>query len=871
MRSVEERLYGEITMDWPSSADYSEAVQNLKHSMGDKELRIGEAATDALGLPMLWAGGFANVYKIHNSKTGNTWALKCFTRKISGQADRYRQISEHLQKARLPFMVDFTYLNDGIRIRGEWFPALKMRWVEGGIRLNEFVEEYLNRPRTLRDLLEMWPKMASRLRGAKIAHADLQHGNVLLVPRSDRRLALRLIDYDGMHVPSLAGTPSAELGHPAFQHPERGRRGTYSAEVDRFSNLAIYSAIHSLTVGGRKLWERFNNDDNLLFRQEDFRDPGNSDVFHAIWGLPDPDTRALIGRLALACKSPLDRTPLLDDVTNSHVPPLTEPEMDAVESILGANTKVVSAAASETTAPLVTPEGPDSLPVPRRSLWLVPLYALDGLLRMIAGQENEILHNFLRLMTSIGVAALFFFIGKNLPLGIEILVRSKQFAAFVSALPMIGAIALMAGAAFLLYFFGAKYLFFGSKYLQEWIRNATRRVLAEKEIAKKLGMPFAEILAGEFMMGSPEDDFAKQLDEIPQHLVRIAEPFYLGIYQVTQKQYEAVMGRNPSHFRGPNQPVERVSWEEATAFCVKLSELSTRYDYRLPSEAEWEYSCRAGTTARFCCGDRLTQETAWFETNSRAGPNAVGKKQPNAWGVYDMHGNVWEWCCDWYTADHYESSTTDSPVGPAEGSMRVARGGSWMCPVGDCRSASRCGYPPTTTHVDLGFRVVRVPRTAKQPGIPGTDTGLEAEGSLAAATGDVSSDGETEHLALDADAPGVSATPASESIAEPLLLPESSQITDLDAVPTVLFDGRDIEDPGKVKSRKSEMLHTGNPFGMAADSLMQRQRTAVLFRSAFWLLRMALRLVAGVVRIVVLLAIAMAILLTVLSLVLWLS
>ena len=168
-------------MDWPTSADYGEAVQNLKYSMSEAELRAGEAAADAFGLPMLWAGGFADVYKIHNPKTKNTWALKCFTRKVTGQEDRYRHISDHLKKARLPFMVDFTFLNEGICIRGQWFPALKMRWVEGGIRLNEFVQDYLDRPRMLKQLLALWPKMASRLRRKKITHADLQHGNVLLV------------------------------------------------------------------------------------------------------------------------------------------------------------------------------------------------------------------------------------------------------------------------------------------------------------------------------------------------------------------------------------------------------------------------------------------------------------------------------------------------------------------------------------------------------------------------------------------------------------------------------------------------------------------------------------------------------------------
>ena len=442
------------TMDWPTSADYGEAVQNLKYSMNDAELRAGEAATDTFGLPMLWAGGFADVYKIHNPKTENTWALKCFTRKVTGQEDRYRHISDHLKKARLPFMVDFTFLHEGIRIRGQWFPALKMRWVEGGIRLNEFVEDYLDHPQMLKQLLVLWPKVASRLRQKEIAHADLQHGNVLLVPRSDKRLALRLIDYDGMHVPALAGTPSAELGHPAFQHPQRSREGIYSAEIDRFSHLAIYTAVQSLTVGGKELWERFNNGDNLLFREDDFQDPANSEVFHVLWEVPDADCRSLVGRLALACDAPLDKTPLLEDVTNGHVRPLAAAEQKAVQRILGTNAAVIPAAASQPAEqPPATPEpiadrrveqtsgtaaesqapldlargeaiGPPLQPAPaeeitapavqpRRLAWPSPLSllrALDWPLKKIAGEENEILHYFLRFLALAGFGLLAFLV-----------------------------------------------------------------------------------------------------------------------------------------------------------------------------------------------------------------------------------------------------------------------------------------------------------------------------------------------------------------------------------------------------------------------------------------------------------------------------
>ncbi len=321
-------------MTWPTATDYHEAVQNLGVSVGDEELRAGQLATNSLGLPMLWSGNFADVYKIYCPATNNTWALKCFTREVSGLRERYREIAAHLDRAQLPFTVDFQYLEQGIRAGSRWFPALKMRWVEG-LTLDRFVEEHVNRPRMLKQLLGLWVKMADRLRDAEVAHTDLQHGNVLLVPMSGGRLALQLIDYDGMHVPALAGTRSGELGHPAFQHPQRLQKGIYNAEVDRFSHLAIFCAIRCLTVGRKKLWEQFNNEDNLLFRESDFRDPGTSEAFHTLWRLPNAKCRALVGHLALACRKPLEEVPLLTELTsNGNIFALSRQEESEVDSLL---------------------------------------------------------------------------------------------------------------------------------------------------------------------------------------------------------------------------------------------------------------------------------------------------------------------------------------------------------------------------------------------------------------------------------------------------------------------------------------------------------------------------------------------------------
>ena len=686
-------------MAWPRSTDYIEAVQNLHQSMADAELRAGQVTVNPLGLPTVWSGGFADVYKIHNASTGNTWALKCFTKKVDGQEDRYKHISAHLDRARLPFMVDFRYLHQGIRVQGEWYPALKMHWVEGGIRLNEFVEQYLNRPRTLKELLKLWTKMADRLRQAAIGHCDLQHGNVLMVPQDSGSLALRLIDYDGVHVPSLAGARSPELGHPAFQHPQRSRDRVYSAEVDRFSHLAIYTSIHCLTVGREELWKRFNNSDNLLFREGDFRNPGDSEVFRTLWKLPDTGSRALVGRLALACEKPLDQVPLLDEVANEEAYPLTSAEEQAVDSLLGSGPTshaVAVAGSTETVSAAAMPEwmGAESdsagEPLPevvpkRRNPWLLLLAflrVLDWPLRKIAGEENEILHNFLRVMASVVLVALIVVGARMVPERIEDARHSAVETEFADSLPDPSA-------------------------------EATTSPEPPAELPEKytnsIGMQFKLIPAGEFMMGSPEDDRDKQRDETPQHPVRITQPFYLGIHEVTQEQYQKVMRRHPSRFKGPSRPVEQVSWRDATEFCTKLSEMDTEHAYRLPTEAEWEYACRAGTTTRFSCGDDLDPGCAWFKDNSSGKTHPVGEKQPNAWGLHDMHGNVLEWCQDWYDAAYYKSSPSDDPTGPATGSRRVFHGGSWLIAARHCRSANRPRDRPDYRFNNLGFRVVLVP------------------------------------------------------------------------------------------------------------------------------------------------------------------
>ncbi len=224
------------------------------------------------------------------------------------------------------------------------------------------------------------------------------------------------------------------------------------------------------------------------------------------------------------------------------------------------------------------------------------------------------------------------------------------------------------------------------------------------DLGNGVTMKFVLIPAGKFMRGSPKTE-ASRADIETQHEVTISKPFFMGEMEVTQTQYEAVMGTNPSEFKGEANPVERVTWNDAMEFCEKLSK-RTHKIIRLPTDAEWEYACRAGSNTQFCFGDAEEDlgDYAWYHANSGHTTHPVGQKKPNAWGLYDMHGNVCEWCADWF--DFYPKGAVTDPQGPASGKYRVVRGSSWFNYANSCRSASTNGCPPTQSFSGYGFRVV---------------------------------------------------------------------------------------------------------------------------------------------------------------------
>jgi formylglycine-generating enzyme required for sulfatase activity len=221
-------------------------------------------------------------------------------------------------------------------------------------------------------------------------------------------------------------------------------------------------------------------------------------------------------------------------------------------------------------------------------------------------------------------------------------------------------------------------------------------------------MKFVLVPAGQFTMGSAPGEPGRQQDERP-HRVVLSEPFYLAETEVTQRQWLAVMGNNPSHFRaaGLDAPVESVTWFEAQTFLQRLS-AAGQGRFRLPTEAEWEYACRAGTTTAYAFGDRLSVEQASYDGQSTL---KVGSFPPNRWGLYDLHGNVWEWCADEYCP--YPATAVRDPVNRCRSPYKVIRGGSWYFGADSARSALRYTHEPKLRGFSIGFRVVREQDTGR--------------------------------------------------------------------------------------------------------------------------------------------------------------
>ena len=291
-------------MSWPTMSDYQEAIQNPVNCFTDAALKAGMPALNALGLPQPVTGGFCSVYQVASGKS--RWAVRCFLHNIEDIRDRYSKISGYLRGNRVKHMVGFEYVSQGIKVRKDWHPVLKMEWVDGDT-LDVWIEKHLGDPGALRKLADRWQVVLKDLEHSHLGHCDLQHGNILV----DRTNDIRLIDYDGMYVPPLKGRGSHEKGHPAYQHPERDGKD-FDERVDRFPALVIHTTL--LAVAQQPaLWKKYYEGDNLIFHRSDFQNSKNAGIFDELAALGG-DVAKYSEALRRACSEKLEKTPRLREV-----------------------------------------------------------------------------------------------------------------------------------------------------------------------------------------------------------------------------------------------------------------------------------------------------------------------------------------------------------------------------------------------------------------------------------------------------------------------------------------------------------------------------------------------------------------------------
>ena len=290
-------------MSWPGITDYSEAIQNPRLCFKGTDLEAGVLATNKLRMPLVFSGAFACVYQV--SIGGRKYAVRCFTREVKDQQTRYNQLSDYLINVLPPSLVHFEYIERGINVKGDWYPIIKMDWVEGE-PLSKFVGSKVGEPAEIQRLAGRWRGgPVPNLRGLGIAHNDLQHGNVMV--ESDG--SVRLVDYDGIFLPEFKGERSPELGHKNYQHPERSSEH-YDENVDNFPALVVYLSLLAIAADP-SLWDYYD-EDNLIFTRNDYADPRSSEVFRRLKTSPDQAVAKLAERLEEYCALPVERVPDLE-------------------------------------------------------------------------------------------------------------------------------------------------------------------------------------------------------------------------------------------------------------------------------------------------------------------------------------------------------------------------------------------------------------------------------------------------------------------------------------------------------------------------------------------------------------------------------
>jgi len=716
-------------MSWPSPDAYHEAVQNPQTCFFDPNLKTGMVTTDHLGLPIVRSGNFASVYEIRNG--AQRWGVRCFLRQVSGQQQRYVSVSQHLGGVLLPCLIAFEYHEQGIRTQGQPYPIIKMEWVEGKL-LTAFIDDQIQNPGALLQLAARWRGIVNSLHGNRLAHGDLQHGNVLVTAQGE----IKLVDYDAMFVPALSGKPSPELGHRNYQHPQR-TAGDFDHRLDNFAAIVIYLSLRALAADA-SLWQQFYTGENLIFSSADYKAPMQSAVFRRLQSSSDLGVRALAAELKQFCLGTMAQIQDFESIVHALQIPSASPQLPVIalpsppsspqpQSQSWWNTTSpalpptipLSSTSTPHVAAVLTPPS-NTLP-PSPATINIPIQAApQAVLALsqttsaptVTKQKHSNTSRYVKVVGSICTCIVilagitWWFLWNNLPTNTP----------SSSSVPAIGnterPIVNPAGSDPN----GGK-----SDSVKPYVAPPGFKKNA-KDDADMVFIP-----AGEFTMGSPSSEInalVKQynLEEIraegPQHKV-ILDGYYIYKTPVTVAQYlkfcdETGHAKPPAPTFNPNwemrdHPIVNVSYNDALAYCEWAG-------VKLPTEAQWEKAARGIDARTYPWGNEFDKTKLWclespaFVVYS-SGTAPVGSFPNGAspFGVLDMAGNVGQWCSDWYDKDFSSSrlSKERNPENQSVGEMkyRVLRGGSWRGNGPVCfRSAYRDDFGPNSAYQDVGFR-----------------------------------------------------------------------------------------------------------------------------------------------------------------------
>ena len=783
-------------MVYPSISEYKEAVQYAE-SFETSELKNLRPVING-GEPVMTSGNFAVVFKMQNEKSGEYFALKCFTQDQNNRAEAYNKIIEELRYVRSPYFIELEYINEGIWA-GDYdnaFPVLLMPWVEGeslDVHISKLVDKD---PERLHLVAYEFSVMASWLVNQPFAHGDIKPDNIIV--REDGSMVL--VDYDGLFVPSMRGNASRESGTPSFRHPNRPSM-PFDEKIDDFPLASINLSLYLIALNP-SLLKKYGAKDRLLFSEIDYMNLADCKLLDEMSSLfSDAQVQRLYALFLIAlsegCLQKCENTLML----------LRPPHKDFKMNKLGL-TQVQTQINNQST------DSDDDLVFNVNCVQFKMKYVEGGIIAygvdFNSGSKHEIrLDNYYIGETSVTqelweaimgynpshwkgdklpvetvswddcqvfIKKLNSITGKSFSLPTE---RQWKYAARggnkskiykyigsdnidevawhkfnsedrthevatkksneLGLYDMAGNVCdwcndksegchTICGESFHCDYI-ASYSYYSPEYGTlggnregchpetrsksiglRLVLNPTPQDLEFNVNGVKFTMKYVE--GGSFMMGALDDDDEAYDNEKPSHKVNL-DSYYIGETQVTQALWQAVMGSNRSYkWKGDKLPVETVSWNDCQEFIKKLN-IITGKNFSLPTEAQWEFAARGGNKSRgfLYSGSNNIYEVAWYVDNCSDGTSGYGASEygmgkvavrvANELGLYDMSGNVWEWCIDWYDSNYYKDSPQDNPQGPDSGELRVLRGGSyewnmWGCRVScrlmDCSAMHKTGY-----------------------------------------------------------------------------------------------------------------------------------------------------------------------------------